>query len=168
MTRTRGIVSAISIAVALGAAFAAGVATTSDSDEAAIRAVGKSWIEAYADGDFATIPDLYTEDAWVMPRGRSRIVGRDALRQALGGLAGGRNVTIDVKERELVVHGDMAWFISDFKVTYSSDDAATPAETSYGRSLIIYRRGEDGRWRVHRDIDSPAPKPVDGVTSEAS
>ena len=51
-------------------------------------------------------------------------------------------------------------FIGDFTVTYTPPDAATPPRTEHGRSLIIFRRDGDGRWRVHRDIDSPAPVPA--------
>lgn len=132
-----------------------------DSAEAGkIRAVGKAWMAAYQAGDYDAIPDLYTEDAWIMPRGRPRIVGREQLRKALGGLAAGRDVDIAITERELVVDGDLAWFISDFRVTYGTADDAVPPKTEFGRSLIIYRKGADGRWRVHRDIDSPAPVPA--------
>lgn len=128
-------------------------------DAEAIRAVGEAWQEAYAAGDFDRIPELYTEDTLVMPRGRPAISGRDQLRRSLGGLAGGREVAIDLIERELVVMGDVAWFVSEFKVTYGRPEDAEPQRTEHGRSLIIYKRGEDGQWRVHRDMDSPAPAP---------
>lgn len=149
---------ALSLAVAGCSADSAEPAIEAD----AVREVGDAWIQAYAAGDFQRIPELYTEDAWIMPRGRPRIVGREALRRSLGGLSRGRDVTISVEERELVVDGDLAWFIGDFRVTYGLEDDAPP-ETQYGRSLIIYKKGEDGKWRVHRDIDSPAPGPQDRI-----
>ncbi len=130
------------------------------SEADAVRAVGLAWMAAYEAGDYAAIPELYTEDTLVMPRGRPRIEGREALSKALGGLAAGRKVQIDITERELVVDGDLAWYISDFRVTYGKPTDATPQRTEFGRSLIIYKKGEDGRWRVHRDIDSPAPTPA--------
>lgn len=129
-----------------------------DADAAAIRAVGQAWADAYVAGNYAAIPDYYTEDAVILPRGRPRIEGREALRASLGGLAAGRQVNIDLMERELVVVGDYAWFISDFLVSYGDPDAGEAIESERGRSLIIFKRGDDGRWRVHRDIDSPAPK----------
>jgi hypothetical protein len=88
------------------------------------------------------------------------------MRRSVGGLAAGRKVDIDVTEREISVVGDLAWFISDFRVTYSGGEGNTAGRTEYGRSMILFRRDTDGRWRVHRDMDSPAPPP--GVTLAAA
>lgn len=130
-----------------------------NDDVEAVRAIGVKWKTYYMDGDFGSIPDLYTVDTVVMPRGRPRIEGREHLRRSMGGLAAGRRVTIDVKEREIVIAGDVAWFIGDFTVTYVPKDERSAPITEFGRSLIIFKRGSDGTWRVHRDIDSPAPSP---------
>jgi len=81
------------------------------------------------------------------------------MRRSIGGLAAGRKVDIEVTERELIVAAGFAWYVGEFRVTYTSNDSRTPPKTEYGRSLIIYKKGDDGRWRIHRDIDSPAPEP---------
>jgi ketosteroid isomerase-like protein len=126
-------------------------------DIAAIRAVGNQWRALYAQGRFNEIPDLYTIDTMVMPRGRPKIEGRDAMRRSIGGLASGRRVDIDVTEREITVSGNYGWFVSDFKVTYSTPNSPAPPTTEFGRSLIVFRRDGDRQWRIHRDMDSPAP-----------
>lgn len=128
------------------------------ADIAAIRAAGKQWAALYASGRFSEIPELYTVDAIVMPRGRPRIEGREAMRRAIGGLAAGRRVQIDVTEREVRAVGDYGWYVGDFRVTYTPKEPGSTPVSENGRSLIIYRRDSDGRWRVHRDIDSPAPQ----------
>lgn len=133
---------------------------TADAD--AIRAIGKQWMALYQAGDYTAIPELYTEDAVIMARGRPRMEGRAALRKSIGNLAAGRRVAIDITERELEVRGDVAWFVSDFKVTYTPPDAASSPRVEYGRSMLIYLRGADGKWRIHRDMDSPAPEPPPG------
>jgi ketosteroid isomerase-like protein len=136
------------------------VVSASDAAEvAAVRAVGETWRSHYAAGRFSEIPDLYTTDTVVMPRGRPRIDGREQMRRSIGGLAAGRHIDIEVTERELVVAAGFAWYVGEFRVTYTSKDATTPPKTEYGRSLIIFKKGDDGRWRIHRDIDSPAPEP---------
>ncbi|APE29425.1 YybH family protein [Aurantiacibacter gangjinensis] len=128
------------------------------ADREAVRAVGETWRQLYRDGRFSEIPDLYTVDTLVMPRGRPAIVGRDGMRRAIGGLAAGRRVEIDVRERELTLLGDYAIFVGDFTVTYTPpEDDQRPDVTEEGRSLVVFRRDDDGTWRIHRDMDSPAP-----------
>lgn len=140
---------------------------TSASDVDAIRAVGRKWADLYASGRFAEIPDLYTTDTEVMPRGRPRIVGREAMRRAIGGLAAGRKVDIAITEHEVRAVGDYGWYVGDFHVTYTSAAGTAPVSEN-ARSLIIYRRDADGQWRVLRDIDSPAPAPAIAAASASS
>jgi len=148
------------MALAVSASATAATNATADADAAAVRSIGETWQRYYRAGNYAAIPELYTEDTVVMPRGRPRIEGREHLRRALGGLAAGRRVEIEVKEYELNIVGDVAWYVGDFRVTYVSKDPAIPPKVEFGRSLIIYKRGSDGRWRIHRDIDAPAPTPA--------
>lgn len=131
--------------------------TADQSTIAAVRAVGEKWRSLYSAEDYASIPELYTTDTLVMPRGRPAISGREAMRRSIGGLAAGRKVDIKLTEKEIHVAGDYAWYVGDFVVRYSRD--GQPATENHGRSLILYRRDADGQWRIHRDIDSPAPQP---------
>lgn len=128
-------------------------------DEVAIRAIGERWQSLYQAGAYDQIPELYTVDTLVMPRGRPAIEGREAMSRAVGGLAAGRRVEIDLEERELVVRPPYAWMVNDFEITYFPREGGQP-EVDYGRSLIIYREDADGAWRIHRDFDAPAPRPA--------
>ena len=134
-------------------------------DIAAIRAVGNQWRALYAQGRYSEIPELYTIDTMVMPRGRPKIEGREQMRRSIGGLASGRRVDIDVTEREITVAGIYGWFVSDFKVTYTMPTGTTPPTTEFGRSLVVFRRDSDQQWRIHRDMDSPAPHSPANVTA---
>lgn len=150
----------------LGAAHSAAAVTSGDpGDVAAIRAIGERWQKLYSAGRYSDIPELYTKDALIMPRGRPVVEGREGMRRAVGGLAAGRKVEIDIDEREIVVSGDHAWMIGDFEVSYTPRDGGTPT-VERGRSLILFRRDRDGTWRIHRDMDSPAP--VQTATAQAS
>lgn len=160
--------AALLIASSLASTGAIASKEGSAADIAAVRAVGETWRAHYASGNYAAIPDLYTEDTLVLPRGRPAVVGREAMRRAIGGLAAGRKVDIDLQEREIVVAGDYAWYVGDFRVTYTPPDPRTPPRTEHARSLVIFKRGEDGAWRVHRDIDSPAPAPAADAAAAAA
>ena len=152
---------------ATAAATTATTANTQAADFAAIRAISDKWKELYAAGRYSEIPDLYTKDTIVLPRGRPRIEGREQMRKAIGGLAAGRRVSIDLIEREIFVTGNHGWVISDFKVTYTTPGSATPPVSELGRGLVIFRRDSDGQWRIHRDMDSPAPMASPVVVASA-
>jgi uncharacterized protein (TIGR02246 family) len=140
-------------------------AHANEAARAAIEDLNQRWIEAYQQGNYGVIPEFYTEDALIMPRGRPAIEGREALRTALGGLAAGRSVDIDVEIVELEVFEPHAWLVSRFTVTYTNPDDPSDQSSQHGRSLIVYRHDADGQWRIHRDMDSPAPGP--SITPEA-
>lgn len=152
------LLAAVGLVTAAARAEATGI-TPPDPQVAAIRALGEQWRMLYESGRHAEIPELYTEDCLVMPRGRAAIVGREQMRRAVGGLAAGRKVDISIELREVVVQGDFAWSVAEFMVRYTPRDAATPPRVEHARSLVVYRRDADGRWRIHRDIDAPAPEP---------
>ncbi|MEJ2535228.1 MAG: SgcJ/EcaC family oxidoreductase [Gammaproteobacteria bacterium] len=134
-------------------------AYASETARAVIEDLNQRWIEAYQQGNYDIIPEFYTEDALIMPRGRPAIEGREALRNALGGLAAGRSVDIDVEIVELEVFEPHAWLVSRFTVTYTNPADPSDRAAQHGRSLIVYRHDPDGQWRIHRDMDSPAPDP---------
>jgi ketosteroid isomerase-like protein len=140
------------------------LAQADDAEE--VRAIGERWQALYQSGAYDQIPELYTEDTLVMPRGRPAIEGREAMARAVGGLAAGRRVEIALEERELVVRPPYAWMINDFEVTYFPAEGGEP-DVEYGRSLIIYQEDGAGVWRIHRDFDAPAPAPASQVESPA-
>ena len=166
------ILTAVALALSAPAAASvpapAGPAVSQGPDVEAIRAIGRKWRELYVAGRYAEIPELYTVDTMVMPRGRPRIVGREAMRRSVGGLASGRKVDIEVTEREAFVAGDYGWFVGDFDVTYTPATAGAAAHTEKGRSLIIFRRDADRVWRIHRDMDNPAPASAAAQAAAAS
>lgn len=167
LTATPVIAQPDNSAASKAAARTGAVVANTAEDIAAIRAISVKWKTLYAAGRYAEIPELYTVDTLVMPRGRPRVEGREQMRKAVGGLAAGRRVDIDLTEREIIISGNHGWVVSDFKVTYSSPNAAPQPMTESGRSLVIFRRDVDGQWRIHRDMDSPAP-PAAVATAEPS
>lgn len=48
------------------------------------------------------------------------------------------------------------WNVARFALTYQSMSGREPIYDS-GRALILYKKGYDGQWRIHRDMDTPTP-----------
>lgn len=133
-------------------------AAASTDDIAAVRAVEERIARAFAAGDAETIADCYTEDALLILPGRPTLAGRDAIadhyRQALS------RVSLEIEPRieETEVAGDWAFQRGsiDQRVSVKGSSAV---HRSSGRYLLVARRGDDGSWRVARDVFTPDQAP---------
>ena len=128
----------------------------SNEDEAAIRAHADTWIERYKAGDLEALMALYEEDAIVALHDQPGLFGRVAVREYFARGIGKSDVTFEIDHEHISVHGNMAHAMAKYWLT------AVNRENGYvykdaGRSLLIYRRGDDGEWRIHIDIDQTTP-----------
>lgn len=126
------------------------------ADYAAIEAIEVEWQAAYGARDFEALADLYTEDGWVMARRRSAMRGRAEIRDFFAAVAENTKLAVVFDVEELEVIDDHAWNTARFALTYQSMTGGKPVH-DFGRALIIYKKGDDGRWRIHRDMDTPSP-----------
>lgn len=134
-----------------------------EADYAAIEAIEKEWQEAYGNRDFDALANLYTEDGWVMARRRPAMRGRDEIKDFFASVAENTKLAVTFDVEELEVIGDHAWNTARFALTYQpmDDIHGTGPIHDFGRALIIYKKGDDGRWRIHRDMDTPTPDAED-------
>ena len=134
-----------------------------EADYKALEQIGDAWAEAYRNEDLEGLVDLYTEDAWVMARRQPLRRGHEELRAFFGGLIGQFDLDVQFYMEELVVDDDFAHSIARFALTYGAPDGA-PAINDHGRALILYTRGDDGKWRIWRDMDNVTPD-AEGLSS---
>jgi uncharacterized protein (TIGR02246 family) len=118
-------------------------------DEAAIRALVQTWMDATRRGDIAAVLALMTEDAVFEVPGREPF-GREAFAAQSQGLAG---VDIDGKSEivELQIHGDWAFTRNHIDLTVTPKDG--PPVHRAGYTLTLYRKDPDGDWRLMRDAN---------------
>ena len=129
-------------------------------DYAAIESIEARWQTAYGARDFEVLAELYTEDGWVMARRQPAVRGRTQIRDFFQSVAEGTKLAVSFDVEELEVIGDYAWNTARFALTYQSMSGAEPVH-DFGRALILYKRGADGQWRIHRDMDTPTPDAED-------
>jgi len=132
-----------------------------ETDYAAIEALEDVWIDRYRARDINGLVDLYTTDAWIMARKRKLVRGHDEIKTLFQAIMGNTKVDMVTNNEELVVKGDWAWSIATFMITYESVDPdgkslGAPVQ-DFGRALLVYQKGADGKWRISRDIDTPTP-----------
>lgn len=131
-----------------------------DEDYAAIDAIEVQWQAAYGARDFEALADLYTEDGWVMARRRPAMRGREDIRGFFESVAEDTKLAVTFDVEELEVIGRYAWNVARFALTYQSMSGGDPVH-DFGRALIVYKKGDDGQWRIHRDMDTPTPDAAD-------
>lgn len=127
--------------VAGGLALAPAYAGDREDIEARIAA----FEEAANAGDAAALAALYTDDAILMPPGAPMVTGSEniaAVWQSMldMGLSG-----LDLTPVEITVTGDSAAETGTF--SFTAGDA-----TGTGKYIVLWAKGEDGTWRLHRDI----------------
>ena len=106
--------------------------------------------EAANSGDSEKVSQFYTETALLMPPGVPQVEGRAAIRDAWQGM-----FDAGVKDFKFTCHE--ASEAGDTAIEVSSLSASAPTEegsrtTLVGKYIIIWKKGDNGDWYVHRDI----------------
>lgn len=120
-----------------------------DSPREAIAAASRAFSEAYMAGDTATIRELYTTDAMLLPP-EADVKGRDAIVRYFGPGPRRRNLDHAMISDDVQVSGDLAVDVGTWTNTWSIDGGEP--RTASGRYLVVWRRGEGGRWRMEYDM----------------
>jgi ketosteroid isomerase-like protein len=130
-------------------------------DQQKIRQAIEGFVEAYNQGDVDTLLAVYTEDCVDMSEGQPTLVG-DQVRQDTKARLNDTftkftgHLTVEVDEIE--VAGDCAFDRGTLRLELRPKAEGQPVLVER-RFIEIWRRGQDGEWRVARCIDnSAAPK----------
>jgi uncharacterized protein (TIGR02246 family) len=118
--------------------------------EDAIRAADKRFEEAFNRGDSAAIAQLYTPEAAAFPPGAARADGPAAIEQVWRGAIRSGLKDLSLRPAEIVVLDGTAYATGTG--TFTMPSAAGGTQQGSLKYVEIWRRGEDGTWRLHRDI----------------
>ena len=137
------------------------------ADRRAIEELHRRDAEAARRGDFATLRELMTDDAVVMPPGGGFQRGRaelDAASEAMeSSFSEVEVLAYDLDFEEVLLFGDHAveWGTITGAMRPHGGDGE-PQRYAY-KVMRILRRRPDGTWRVHRTIwnETPAASPAD-------
>lgn len=101
-------------------------------------------------GDAHRAAQLWTQDAKLIAADGQVSEGNEAIAEALQALvSNGARLAIELTH--LFVSGDVAMATGTLTVTATDAEGSSHSHTS--ESVVVYRRGEDGLWRVA--IDAP-------------
>jgi uncharacterized protein (TIGR02246 family) len=122
------------------------------ADTAAIKTVSEQAAEAWTAGDWNTFAEFYTDDTIWMPPAEAPIRGIDALRTWVGPIWNDSTVVeISMTSEEIVVIDDWA-FERHFESLVQMDEINGESKQYYLKGARIFRREEDGSWKIAQYI----------------
>ena len=111
------------------------------SDEAAIREIWLTYSTARVAGDAETWLSLWDPDGVRMPPG-ARAADFATFSQGIpAAFAASKPPSMEIVPDEVVIMGDWAFSSGNFTVGEQVD----------GKFLTVFRRQDDGTWRIYRD-----------------
>jgi uncharacterized protein (TIGR02246 family) len=130
------------------------------TDEAAIRSTLAAYNDALNDGHTAPVLPLYTDDGVFMPPYSQSAVGKNAVKAAYDAVFRELKFRVKFTIAELVVMSPKWAYVR-------TNSAGTTDHRSLGKTLaeanqelFIFRKGDDGKWRIARYSFSPTNPPV--------
>jgi uncharacterized protein (TIGR02246 family) len=132
-------------------ALSACAAIEEEPDPAAGIAASSTVFEAaFNSGDAAGLAAIYTEDAALLPPDMAQIDGREGIQALWQGFMDAGVSDIDLNTVELEVHGTSASEVGTYTLT--APDGEGGRVTAGGKYIVLWQLGDDGVWRLHRDI----------------
>ena len=136
---------AYSLAAPLAVLIALIPAANAQDAEEAIHSQLDVFEQAFISGDGTKVGALYTEDAIAFPPGSPRIEGREAVGKLWQSVIDSGAKDLQLEALEIRARGDAAYEVGRVNLT-------TPNGSAEGKYIVIWRQGDDGVWRLHRDI----------------
>ena len=139
-----------------------------ESERAEIRTTDAAWAAAAAAKDADTAAEFLAEDAVMMPAGQPAIFGRDHIAQWMADMLAnpGFSITWATTDVGVAQSGDFGYSIGTNQVQMQLPDGTT--FTDRGKGLTIWRKHENGNWKVVLDVfnsDTPLAPPAASDTT---
>jgi uncharacterized protein (TIGR02246 family) len=111
-----------------------------------IEAANHRFMEAFGRGDAASVAQLYTSGAQLLPAHSDVVAGTSAIQSFWQGVMdmGIQEVILDTLELE--THDETAYEVGRFTIKAVGGELADT-----GKYLVIWKR-DGGSWKLHRDI----------------
>jgi ketosteroid isomerase-like protein len=109
--------------------------------------ISREWSESAASDDIEKTLSYWSDDAVFFSAERPTVTGKKELRQMVEGLskAPGFKISWEPISASVSKSGDMAYLIE--KNTFTINDSVGNPQTTYGRSVTIWKKDNNGEWK---------------------
>ena len=122
-----------------------------EADKTTIRSILKEAMAAHHAGDAQRWAALFTSDGLLLPEGFPTVSGTDSLQGWARHFFGTHESRLTIEALEIEVAGD--WAFSHDRISGSLTPKAGGAPLDLrAKELAVFRRQEDGSWKVARLI----------------
>jgi ketosteroid isomerase-like protein len=138
--------------------YAGAPADAAAPDPTQLMQADRDFAAAVADGGSAAWASWFAEDGAMIQPGVGEITGRDAILARMAGLDDPEvHLRWEPLRADIADSGDLGWTTG----TYVSESPGEDGEVvrGEGRYVTIWRRAEDGSWKVVMDLGNPATAP---------
>jgi uncharacterized protein (TIGR02246 family) len=124
-------------------------------DDAAIRRVLASYNDALNGSTTAAVLPLYTDDGVFMPPYSQSAVGKEDVEKAYDGVFRELKFHVKFAIAELVVMAPTWAYVRTNSAGTTDHHSIGKTLAEANQELFIFKRGDDGRWRIARYSFSP-------------
>jgi uncharacterized protein (TIGR02246 family) len=129
-------------------------------DDAAIRGVLASYNDALNAGKTAAVLPLYTDDGVFMPPYSQSAVGPGAIAKAYDAVFKELKFQVKFAIAELVVMAPTWAYVRTNSAGTTDHHSTSKTTTEANQELFIFKKGDDGKWRIARYSFSPTNPPA--------
>jgi uncharacterized protein (TIGR02246 family) len=124
-------------------------------DESAIRGVLAAYNAALNGGKTAAVLPHYADDGVFMPPYSQSAVGKDAVRKAYDAVFDELKFNVKFDIAELVMMSPVWAYVRTNSAGTTGHHSTGKTTAEANQELFIFKKGDDGRWRIARYSFSP-------------
>jgi uncharacterized protein (TIGR02246 family) len=129
-------------------------------DDAEISSTLASYDDALNGGKTASVLPLYTDDGVFMPPFSQSALGKAAVRQAYDAVFDELKFHVKFAIAELVVMAPVWAYVRTNSAGTTDHHSTGKTTAEANQELFIFKKGDDGKWRIARYSFSPTNPPA--------
>jgi ketosteroid isomerase-like protein len=123
--------------------------------QSGIDANNAEFVAKFAAKDSAGLGQLFTDDIVAFPPNENKVAGRENVQSMWKGWIDAGLTDLTLEALQVEESGNLAYEEGTYSIKIPGSDGKTTSEA--GKYVVVWKKGDDGKWRMHRDIWNANP-----------